>query len=156
MRLLELFDKTADWSWDEDSSHADVATFEVGGRPYYIQFDHVTFDAEYFNGMFDIEDEYALICDVVFSMAGKRPAGKRGIDITGTGNAYEVFATVKEIIDWYVNSNPNIDYLHFEASEPSRIKLYDRFVSAYPGRVEQRPWRDDPEDESSMHYLVKV
>ena len=106
--------------------------------------------------MFDIENDYAGICDVAFYMAGKKPAGKRGIDVTGTGHAYEVFATVKAIIDWYVKSNPSLDYLHFEADEESRIKLYDRFVSNYPGRVEQRHWSQHPEDKASMHYMVKL
>jgi len=155
MRLLELFDKVADWSWDEDHTRTDVATFRIGDRPYYIQFDTETFDTEYLS-MFEFEDEWAVICDIVFSMAGKRPGGKRGIDVTGTGHAYEVFATVKDIIDNYVNTHSDVKYLHFEASELSRIKLYDRFVQNYSGRTEQAAVSDDPGGEVSMHYLVKL
>lgn len=158
MRLFELFNKIADWSWDEEISSSDVAKFYIGRRSYYIQFDNTMFDVEHFNGIFDIEDDDAVICAVAFYLAGVKPTGKSGTDVTGTGGAFEVFATVKAIIDWYVKSNPNIDYLHFSASEASRIKLYDRFLKNYPGRVEQLPWRDDPdsEDKPSMHYMVKL
>jgi hypothetical protein len=155
MRLLELFDKVAEWGWDKTVTHSRVAKFQVGDRPYYIQFDKDTFDPDCLD-MFNFENENAVICDVTFYMAGKRPRGKNSVDITGTGKAYEVFATVKHIIDSFVNTNSGIDYLHFEASEESRIKLYDRFVSTYPGQVEQRGWRDDPGGISSMHYLVKL
>ena len=155
MRLFELFDKVAEWEWDDGAIRNAVAKFQVGDRSYNIQFDKDTFDTEYLS-MFDFENENAVICDVTFYMAGSRPSGKRGIDITGTGKAFEVFATVKDIIDSFVNTNSGIDYLHFEASEESRMKLYDRFVSTYPGQVDQKLFRDDPEGESSMHYLVEL
>ena len=57
-------------------------------------------------------------------------------DVTHTGHAFTIFATVIAIMKAFIaKQHPTIIY--FSASEPSRMKLYDRFVknvsSAVPG-----------------------
>lgn len=158
MRLLELFDKVAPWEWDKNFIGSEVATFSIGGHKYYIQFDNTLFDKDNLQMFaFEFEEDWPTIVDVMFSMKdANQSVGKRGIDITGTGNAFEVFATVKDIMDNFVNTHADTDYIHFEASEPSRMKLYDRFLNSWPGRTEIAGETDQHSGETVMHYLVKV
>lgn len=156
MRLLELFDNVAPWEWDENFIGSEVANFSIGGHNYYIQFDDTLFDIDNLQ-MFSFEEDRPTIVDVMFSINDARETiGKRGIDITGTGHAFEVFATIKNIIDTFVNTHADTDYIHFEASELSRIKLYDRFLKNWPGRTEVAGESDQHSGETVMHYLVKV
>ncbi len=49
-------------------------------------------------------------------------------NVTGTGHAFAVFATVAEIMkDFCLRMQPK--QVRFTAKEPSRIRLYQRFVS---------------------------
>jgi hypothetical protein len=50
--------------------------------------------------------------------------------INDSGNAFKIFSTVLKIIKEVVKKNPNISTMLFAAkeSEPSRVKLYSRFV----------------------------
>lgn len=156
MRLLELFNKVAPWEWDEGFIGSVVAHFSIGGHKYYIQFDNKLFDIHNLH-MFEFEEDWPTIVDVMFSMRdANQSVGKRGIDITGTGKAFEVFATIKNIMDTFVNTHADTDYIHFEASEPSRMKLYDRFLKSWPSRTEVAGETDQHSGETIMHYLVKV
>lgn len=55
---------------------------------------------------------------------------KVSLDITGTGDQFTILSTIKNIIYHQINSmNINdISEISFSADEPSRIKLYDKFV----------------------------
>lgn len=53
--------------------------------------------------------------------------------VTGSGDAFKVFATVAEILKQAI-ANSGVEYVMFGASlqEPSRIKLYDSFLKLLP------------------------
>lgn len=150
MRLVELFDKISKWKWLDPRPMRDAigAEFMAGENIYQVQF-----DAEFltkYDLPIEFEEDNPKIVDVMFTMRDARKTlGKQGISITGTGHAFEIFATVKAIMAEYA-SNREIDYFHFEASEPSRRKLYDRFITNFPGRVEEFI------EDTDKHYLVKV
>lgn len=66
----------------------------------------------------------------------KTDGGAYGYDVTHTGHAFSVFATVIVIMKAFITKHhPTVIY--FSASESSRKKLYDRFVkmvsAAVPG-----------------------
>ena len=59
--------------------------------------------------------------------------GHANVNITGTGDAFKIFATVAEILKQSV-ANSGAEYIMFSGSlrEPSRIKLYDAFIKFLP------------------------
>lgn len=60
---------------------------------------------------------------------------KTSSNITNTGEQYKVFSTVKHIIERFTETIENdfgdIKGFIFSAVEPSRVKLYDRFVNLF-------------------------
>lgn len=56
--------------------------------------------------------------------------GKSSIGITGTGDAYRVFATIRDIVLNYTKREDAPEYINFggKAAEPSRIDLYRRIA----------------------------
>ena len=152
MRLVELFNKVADWEWESlPGTMHNTAVFMIEEYTYKVTFDNnviAGYDPD-IEPYITMEDP--IITDVIFSLKGaKQQTGKYPTEITGSGNEFVVFATVKNIIDEYmVKHSP--DYLHFEAEEPSRKKLYRRFVKNLSKRVEMFDDKDNAE-----HYLIRI
>lgn len=107
--LIESLKSPAPWSWDDMSHDHAGASFRAGTAAYAVGFSgaenvSVTFWNE------DTADE-----------------GRDGIGIVGSGNAFAVFATLLDIIETFLHERqPDKLYFTARASEPSRIKLYDR------------------------------
>lgn len=82
------------------------------GLKYYVMF-HI-----YADTTIDIEFE-----------AGEHQNGSK-IGITGTGDQFKIFSTIKFIVANYFNSLDlnKFKFISFSAIEPSRIKLYDKFI----------------------------
>lgn len=68
------------------------------------------------------------IIDISFNRAGS-------MDITGKGDAVQIFATVLDAIDRYVKAE-RPGWISFSASEPSRAKLYQHMVKRLSGAYE--------------------
>jgi len=70
-------------------------------------------------------------------------------DISGTGNEFKVFSTVRQIVLNYLNEHPEINFLTFSAknAEPSRVKLYSAAAKNpnkwFPGFTEVQSKTDD-------------
>ena len=152
MRLVELFNKVADWEWESlPGTMQNTAVFSVEEYTYKVTFDDNVYAGSDPDIMPYITMEDPLITDVIFSLKGARQqTGKYPTDITGSGNEFIVFSTVKNIINEYMNKH-SPDYLHFEAQQPSRKKLYRRFVKNLSKRVEMFNDIDDAE-----HYLIRI
>lgn len=68
------------------------------------------------------------IVDISFNRGGS-------MDITGKGAAVQIFATVLDAINRYVNAE-RPGWISFSASEPSRAKLYQHMVQRLSGAYE--------------------
>jgi hypothetical protein len=131
-----------DLNWEE-AGDSKFTTFKVKGKEYSL----LLTDTGYFNWGGRIEatlntlinkyelDEPALLgsyegetLNLVFSDEND------SIDITGAGNAAEVFGTVINGVIDYANAN-NTDNFIFTAKEPSRIKLYNAIASTIANKL---------------------
>jgi hypothetical protein len=141
-RLKFSLNSRQDLNWRE-TGDSKFATFEVKGKEYSL----FLTDTGYFNWGDRVEatlntlinkydlDEPALLgsyegetLNLVFSDENS------STDITGRGNAAEVFGTVINGVIDYANAN-NTDSFIFTAKEPSRIKLYDAIASTIANKL---------------------
>jgi hypothetical protein len=141
-RIKFSLNSRQDLNWRE-TGDSKFATFEVKGKEYSL----FLTDTGYFNwgdrteatlntliNKYDL-DEPALLgsyegetLNLVFSDENS------STDITGGGNAAEVFGTVINGVIDYANAN-NTDSFIFTAKEPSRIKLYDAIASTIANKL---------------------
>lgn len=114
MKLFELFNKILSWKKEHEYSHECLYTFNLEtGERVEVNFDTI--------GNLSDQDESGVW--IAFSREGD-------YGLTGGGQEHEIFATVFDIIDYYVNKyKPK--YLIFEAekAELSRVKFYKRLWS---------------------------
>lgn len=83
------------------------------------------------------------IVDISFNRGGS-------MDITGKGDAAQIFATVVNAINNYIKAEKPL-WISFSASEPSRAKLYQHMVKRLSGayellRPDQYPSSEDLEN----------
>jgi hypothetical protein len=108
--INELFDTDLPVRILSQSSDSFIAKFTVGDEEYTFDADLDTNDGEWY----------------ITFMAGGRE------DITGTGNAAQVFSGIIKLMKMFIKSySPHT--LAFHAKEKSRIKLYDRFAKMIKG-----------------------
>jgi len=111
--LSEVLSTPVPWEWDEDlhdpTRHR--AFFTVGEYLYRLTM-----------------SGYGKEWGVTFSRQDPHNGGlASNIDITGSGHAFTIFATLAAIVkEFLAHYQPT--RLYFSGSEPSRIKLYRRLV----------------------------
>jgi hypothetical protein len=94
----------------------------IGGR-YHFETEDGVFYKVYFQGKDLVEVVFSAI------LPGEEENSRPDkTTITGTGNANKVFGTVIKIVQEYTNEHEPKTF-YFTADEPSRVKLYDRFIS---------------------------
>jgi len=109
-KLKELMDRPYNWNLGSGNPN----------NPYY---DFVTDDGR----NFQVDMSYGQTGEyhIVFSDFTTNPYGST--DITGKGDQFRIFATIKEIIlDFIEGFTPEVFF--FSAKEPSRKKLYQMFA----------------------------
>jgi len=118
MKIIELFDpkQASPLEWDYSTSGVAYASgvVEIGGHEVNID---ITF-SDMGNGIVNIE----------FMVGGS-------FELTGSGGASQVFATVIESVKQYVEENPKITTLTFTAEEKSRAKMYDTIAKRVAKQV---------------------
>lgn len=108
-------DKAAEWKWDEVDSSGGIATFKIDKHFYVVTIEEPA------DGLYHIQ--FALD-----SIDG-RTAGDSRHGISDTGNEFLVFGTVKEILVYFLKQEAEDTIgVFFTAKEPSRQKLYSRFL----------------------------
>lgn len=79
------------------------------------------------------------------------------VSITGTGDAYRVFATVRDIMMRYVQGRPRYISFSGKSSEPSRVDLYKRIANTaqrwLPG---YRKSKEEQDDDQAYFRLERV
>lgn len=103
-RLDELLNQPAEWEWKRQDPREWVAKFTIDDVNYFV----------YLDGRDDDD------VSITFTGNGSE-------QITGTGNSFTVFATVKDIISSFLKSR-DPESLSFSAEEPSRAKLYSKLA----------------------------
>lgn len=119
MFINELFDKIAKWDYTEKTGEQIKAEFEVGENHYIVTL---------------FQSPGDVVWGVEFTVGAFNNSGywlSHNVELTGTGNEFQVFATVLDIIKKTADE-VDIQKLKFSADKfetDSREKLYTRMVS---------------------------
>ena len=118
---VEALNDVQSWAWVKPQGNADVAKIALGDRVFWVWFHRkndgvsITFN----------DDDHSE-------------------EVTGKGSAFQVFATVGDIIKNYIGSH-HPERIYFHAKEASRQKLYAKLAAliakATGAEVDER---DDP------------
>jgi hypothetical protein len=106
---------------------------EIMGSPYQIMsgnalrdrftFNFYTDDKQVYSVIFSWMDENRSELDMSFS---KRDGGKHNVNVSGTGDAFRILATVKAICERALAKyHPAVFTFSAALDQPSRVKLYD-------------------------------
>ncbi len=139
MILDEVFQQAYPWKWTQNSKDFVEAHFELDGGG------EVILDIEHFKS--------SATWDLEFSRKGEGDVGdadKYGSGhTTGQGDAFRIFATVKEIIQAFVKEhNPN--RIVFAGHESNRQKLYSRMLPKIAALVNMKAY-----DQGNKFVLVR-
>jgi hypothetical protein len=110
--IVETIEQPVDWKWIQKYKDQWTAYFEINSIQYHV--------------VIGQDDEITTMWDMVFTTVNL-PISKGMFDLTGTGNAFIVFSTVKQVIGNFINKNPQVQTLVFTAQGESRKKFYDRW-----------------------------
>ena len=148
MKLLEVFDKPLQWAWDERTPTKAIAEFNVStGGEYVVRFRNT--------GGARTADAKGGRWDFWFSAYGDDAKEKGGsMEILNTGVGIEVFSTVRSILIAFLKEyDPELLIFTANTEEPSRVKLYNRFLKSFRagGYEAEQSW-DGPD---MMYYIRK-
>ena len=116
--LNELFDQQVGLTWNKKSIDTWEANFEIDGKKYKVS---MVRDM--------ISPRFYMPWEVTFCLLKDFPEqGKCSHEITGTGNAPQVFATVLSAIREWMNEVLPVSFM-LSAAEKSRSSLYKRMIS---------------------------
>lgn len=105
-RVDELMNQPAAFSWKRQSDRSWEATFKIGSLDYWVYLDGADGNS----------------VDLVFT------DGEGREEITGSGNSFQVFATVAAVVrDFLQHRKP--DSITFTAKGDSRVKLYQKLAA---------------------------
>lgn len=136
MRLLELFDQPVKFEIVQAWKDQYRATFQIKYKPYQVYIDVHKVATFLSPQAYENEEHQKILNSVIDRWPDAEIAwiefatatGKTGI--TGTGDAFLVLSTVLRIV-LTVASQYDIEWLCFDAKEPSRIKLYQHMLRRY-------------------------
>ena len=132
MKLCEVFDSKTDWKWTTKSSTYWEARMKINEHEYKFDIELIYDDT--LTDHYKIENPLENSWAVQFILLKTGNEYVRSHSITGTGNELQVFTSVLEMIHEFVNEQ-HPTALVFSASQPSRIKLYDKMVSRLSQKV---------------------
>lgn len=118
--LNELFDKQTQVNWNTQTKDSWYGTFVIGSKKYKINIIRDRVGASEF-------DNFYMPWEVVFCLIKD---GKCTTEITGTGDAGQVFATVMSGVQEWIKSERPSEFV-MSAAESSRQKLYLRMLQKY-------------------------
>jgi len=127
-RVDELLNAPIEWEWARERPQGSIASF-------YVKDDRI-------DVTLSLGDGYT---DIMFS------SKNHGMDITGAGASFQIFATVADICrDFLTRHKP--EGIRFSAKEPSRAKLYGRLASLL---AKEMGWKSNSQQTSSgtMFYV---
>jgi hypothetical protein len=115
--ITELFDNRASWHYTKIDKNQVEATFTIGENTHIVGF-----------GIVDVSEE-GDTWEVAFDT-------NRQFDMTGTGNAYTVFATVANVIlDFVKRAKPYRIEFSAEKNEGSRVTVYRKMAKQLASKI---------------------
>lgn len=117
MKLYEVLNEVIPFHLDQNAPRFKQYSFEIGPLRYIVEINRLTTP----------EQEYHWIFSFMLE-------NTKSVEITNTGNQFQVFATVIEIIKDFLELNSKkMDTITFTAanSEPSRVRLYKKLASKF-------------------------
>lgn len=130
MKLLELFNKTVDWEWEEQGRSAGSAVFAIDGAFYRTAMQVIVPRRQPNN-----EKEECL--DVAFEAMrfDDVDGGMSNDDVDAGGYQFQVLSTVFDIVeDWF---SKNGTYPVFCEATPKRARIYVAVLKRKGWRVER-------------------
>ena len=81
---------------------------------------------------------------------------QESVGITGTGDAYRVFATVRDILSQYIQSDTPPAHITFsgKSSEPSRVNLYQRIARTAQRWLPGYHKSQEEQDQDSYYFRL--
>ena len=127
MILNEVLNSPVKFKWLHSDSELGMAKFFIDGNEVMVEFHEM--DNPLPNDRKDPDyPKHAIDISFYVSEDGDHDSADYGI--TGGGNEYQVFSTVMVIAKEYIAKHKP-EAITFSAEEPSRIKLYDRFMKRF-------------------------
>ena len=124
MLLTELFSGPSTWKWTEDSQRYAQAVFAVDDLRFEVS---IQLAPQHRTAAQVPSVDPTRVWIVEFGLING-PGNHYAFDITGTGKAVVVFATVVALLKEFAKARGVAAY-QFSAGEPSRRRLYDRLAS---------------------------
>lgn len=144
--LAETLSAPAPWTRERDSEDPDLwrAVFKVGSHNY-----RATFEPSFADDSGDYNEDENIYTrsgwDFTFSRRDKeRDSTYSNMSITGSGQAFTVFATIVDILKAFLDE-VEPEHVYFGGHEESRVKLYARLARMVPRLNAQ--YRQDPKSD---------
>ena len=127
--LKEAFTQPVPWQWTEKDAVSAYAKFTVDGLDYRVTFDAI-------DSFVRAGQRKVLQWEFQFRLAQSPSEEKSRYGISGTGHAFTVFATVIDILKAFIKAyNPPEIEFSANTNEPSRVKLYRRFIQQIKNEI---------------------
>jgi hypothetical protein len=135
--INELFDKALAWNTTNANDTSFSAEFEIDDRLYEVE------GAAY---PIDNSDNPKMKWEISFTMDGELSA-------TGTGQEFAVFATVREVFEWFVKKyEPRVFVFTASTDEPTRVKLYNRLSKQISSKFKYQLATETKWGEAFYHF----
>ena len=135
--IVEVFNRPAKWEWVDAGPYLKVAEFvTTGGLKYAVRF--ADYEDGYWSLTFSIEQE-----------------DLKSMRVSGTGDQFEVMATVIDVLNRFIAQvKPTQITLSADPDEPSRVKLYRRFVRYAQNKIPGYRMSEPETDDRVVHYDI--
>ena len=149
MILNEVLNTPVEYEWMHSHSDMAMAKFYVGNSEVVVEFHEMN------NPLApnDPDPTAPKLCvDISFFVSEDGDFDSAEYGITGNGGEYQIFATVMVIAKEFISTHKPAG-ICFSAAEPSRIKLYDRFVKRFTG-MGYKLWKRAKHSSKDMFWVL--
>lgn len=125
MYLQEVLNKPFPYKWTSKNPRQYVAQFSLsdGEEDIIVMFDNLRLTSDKAIKTLNVPEDMlgSFGYDVSFAKGNR-------FDVTGEGNGFRTFATIKNIFFEFMKIAKPVSFITFTAKESSRQKLYDRMA----------------------------
>jgi len=149
MILNEVLNTPVKFKWLHNEAGMAMARFMIGNDEVNVEFHEME------NPLNSKEADPTapkLCIDISFNVSENGDYDSAEYGITGNGGEYQIFATVVLITKEFISTHKP-DGICFSAAEPSRIKLYDRFVKRFTG-MGYKLWKRARHSSKDMFWVL--
>jgi len=130
-RILELFEEHYPWTKEPNTGRFHDYHFKTEeGQEYTVDMTHPEDDHD--PAIVEFNAEHMPAYNPALGAASQSPYGITGM---GRGHSQKIFSTVHHILKTHLQNHPEIKAIQFDASEPSRQKLYAHLAKRFATKV---------------------